>query len=106
MSSLLSETGWTIVVAALWTMAVAIAGGLLTEVGPWYESLNFPALRPPNWLFGPAWTVIFTLTATAGVLAWLHASPAQRQWLIAAFAINSLLNVLWSPLFFKLKRPD
>ena len=31
----------------------------MTDVGDWYESLKFPRLRPPNWLFGPAWTVIF-----------------------------------------------
>jgi translocator protein len=106
MSALLSDTGWTIGVAAVWTLALMIVGGLLTEVGPWYEHLNFPSLRPPNWLFAPAWTVIFTLTAAAGVVAWEHASPNVRPVLIAAFAVNSLLNLLWSPLFFKLKRPD
>ena len=49
----------------------------MTDVGPWYESLRFPRLRPPNWLFGPAWTVIFILIAAAGVVAWESAeSPA------------------------------
>ncbi len=33
-------------------VVVAVAGGLATEIGPWYEGLRFPALRPPNWLFG------------------------------------------------------
>ena len=86
---------------------VAGVGGLMTDVGPWYERLRFPRLRPPNWLFGPAWTVIFALIATAGVLAWNEAPDAQaRRLLIALFGLNGLLNLAWSPLFFKLKRPD
>ena len=86
---------------------VAGVGGLLTDVGPWYERLRFPRLRPPNWLFGPAWTLIFALIAIAGVLAWNDApDESARRALIALFAVNGVLNIAWSPLFFKLKRPD
>ena len=96
----------TTLVAVLWVTAAALAGGLLTDVGPWYEKLNFPKLRPPNWLFGPAWTAIYVCVAVGGVLAWDAASPAQRQVLLGLFVLNSALNVLWSPLFFKWRRPD
>lgn len=86
---------------------VAVVGGLMTEVGEWYESLRFPFFRPPNWLFGPAWTLIFALIATSGVIAWDHAPDAStRRTLLILFAINGVLNILWSPLFFKLRRPD
>ena len=86
---------------------VALVGGLMTDVGEWYESLRFPAFRPPNWLFGPAWTVIFALIATSGVIAGIMRgdSPTRRT-LLALFAVNGVLNLLWSPLFFKLRRPD
>ncbi len=96
-----------IAVAILAALVVAVIGGLMTEVGPWYESLRFPRLRPPNWLFGPAWTLIFMLTAASGVMAW-DAAPdaASRRTLAILFAINGVLNAGWSPLFFKLKRPD
>jgi translocator protein len=93
-------------VAVLWLSVVALAGGLLTEVGPWYESLNFPKLRPPNWLFGPAWTTIYVFVAVGGVLAYNAAQGPWRSLLIGLFLLNSALNVCWSPLFFKLKRPD
>jgi benzodiazapine receptor len=63
--------------------------------------------KPPNWLFGPAWTVIFILIAVSGVLAWERApSVSARAWLCALLAVNGVLNVLWSLLFFKLHRPD
>jgi tryptophan-rich sensory protein len=99
---------WTgIAVAAGWAVVIAIAGAIATDVGPWYEKLRFPAIRPPNWLFGPAWTLIFSLTATAGVIAWNAAPDVRtRQILIALYAINGLLNIAWSPLFFRLRRPD
>ncbi len=98
---------WTeIAIATAGVAVVAIAGGLMTDVGDWYESLAFPRFRPPNWLFGPAWTVIFVLIASSGVIAWEHADSGDRSRLIVLFAINGVLNVLWSPLFFKLRRPD
>jgi translocator protein len=107
MMGFFSERGAEIAVAAAAVTVVAMIGGLLTEVGAWYESLKFPSLRPPNWLFAPAWTIIFTLIAAAGVIAWETAGSAdERLRLLVLFAINGVLNVLWSPLFFKLKRPD
>ena len=107
MMGFFSERGIEIVIAAAAVSVVALVGGLMTDVGPWYESLRFPRLRPPNWLFGPAWTVIFILIAAAGVVAWESAeNPATRFRLVALFLINGVLNLLWSPLFFKLRRPD
>ena len=102
-----SERGIEIAIAAAAVSVVALIGGLMTDVGPWYESLRFPRLRPPNWLFGPAWTVIFILIAAAGVIAWESAEdPATRFRLVTLFFVNGLLNLLWSPLFFKMRRPD
>ena len=94
-----------IAVAAGVTIFVAIAGAVLTDIGEWYFSLERPAWQPPDWAFGPVWTVVFTATATAGVLSWLKA-PAERPALAAAFGINAILNIAWSWLFFRLRRPD
>ncbi|MCS7100580.1 MAG: tryptophan-rich sensory protein [Burkholderiaceae bacterium] len=94
-------------VAAAGVCAVAAAGGLLTDIGPWYYALRKPSWQPPDWAFGPAWTLIFALTAIAAVLAWEGAaSRAARARLLWALAVNGALNVLWSALFFRLRRPD
>jgi len=93
--------------AALSASAVAALGALTTELGPWYYRLRKPEWQPPDWLFGPAWTLIFALAALAGVLYWRErANRDERLQIIAAFALNAFLNTLWSLLFFRLKRPD
>ena len=91
------------------TVAVflGIAGGLLTDIGPWYRSLRKPRLNPPDWLFGPAWTLILGLAAWVAVTAWDAArSPDDQLRVVLLFGTNAVLHFLWSPLFFKLRRPD
>jgi tryptophan-rich sensory protein len=86
---------------------LGIAGGLLTEIGPWYRNLRRPRLNPPDWLFGPAWTIILGLAAWSATIAWNAAeTDAARRLVVILFGINAVLHLLWSPLFFKLKRPD
>ena len=88
-------------------MLVAVLGAAATDIGPWYYSLHKSVLNPPDWLFGPAWTLIYALTALSGVIAWRQArTVAQRRRILILFAINALLNVVWSELFFSLRRPD
>ena len=102
-----SEHAVVILVAIASVAVVAVIGGLLTDVGDWYANLRKPAWCPPNWLFGPGWTVIFVCIATSGVIAWEHAQDdATRRALVTLFAVNAVLNIAWSPLFFKLRRPD
>jgi tryptophan-rich sensory protein len=106
MSRFLDNWGPTIVAAGGVTV-VAVAGAVLTELGPWYYGLKKPSWQPPDWLFGPAWTTIFILEAAAGVITW-HATPdaGAAGLLIGSFALNGLLNIIWSVLFFKMYRPD
>jgi tryptophan-rich sensory protein len=94
-----------IAVAAGVTIVVAVAGALLTDIGEWYFSLERPAWQPPDWAFGPVWTLVFTAAATAAVLAWLN-GPGERTLVVTAFAVNAVLNIAWSWIFFRLRRPD
>lgn len=96
-----------VAVAAVITLVVLGVGGAMTSIGPWYRDLAKPKWTPPNWLFGPAWTLILGLAAWAGVLAWRHApSPADHAKIAALYAANIVLHMLWSPLFFNRRRPD
>jgi len=96
-----------VLVAAAAATFVAVLGGTLTDTGPWYQNLRKPSWQPPDWLFGPAWTLIFALATASAVCAWRYAqNRVQRDWVIMLFALNGFLNVLWSTLFFTLRRPD
>ncbi len=94
-------------IAAAAALVVATIGGLLTDLGPWYKGLVQPRWKPPDWAFGPIWTLIFAAAAAAGALAWQHApNDASRLCMVLQFALNGALNILWSVLYFRLKRPD
>jgi benzodiazapine receptor len=104
----LAGVGWgPPTVAAVAAVLVAVAGAFATTTDGWYRALRVPAWKPPDWAFGPVWTVIFALTATSGVLAWTgDPDPIARGVLLAALVVNGLLNIAWSVLFFRLRRPD
>lgn len=98
-----------VLVASAGTTLVALAGGLATDLGPWYGRLILPPWKPPDWAFGPVWTTIFVLTTIAIVRSWQALPPAAngaRTRLVLAAAVNGVLNILWSVLFFALHRPD
>ena len=109
--------------AAAIAVLVAGVGGLATDLGPWYRGLVQPAWKPPDVVFGPVWTLLYTLTAWAGARAWWAAgfladggglggqgaaaqARRRQQAVLAAFLLNAVLNVLWSVLFFQARRPD
>jgi tryptophan-rich sensory protein len=65
------------------------------------------APKKPGPAFGIIWTVIFAFATASGVTAWRAAKfRSTREWIIGLFALNGFLNVLWSLLFFRLRRPD
>lgn len=96
-----------ILVGAGAATAVAAVGGTLTDLGPWYQSLVKPDWQPPGPAFGIVWTLIFAMATASGLTAWRRARrQATREWIIGLFALNGFLNVTWSLLFFRLRRPD
>lgn len=96
-----------ILTASLAALAIALVGATMTTLDPWYRALVQPHWAPPDAVYAAAWTGIYSLTALAGVTAWLQ-MPDRREgeWLIGLFALNGFLNVTWSLLFFRLHRPD
>ena len=98
---------WTILVASVVATLVGLTGGLLTTIGPWYRGLRKPSWQPPDWAFAPAWTTIFALAVVSSVLGWYAAPSAwARAFMVLLFGVNAGLNIGWSWLFFRLRRPD
>jgi len=91
----------------LGTFAIAAIGGWVTapNISGWYAHLAKPSFNPPDWLFGPAWSLLYLLMSVATWLAWRAAPEEDRGSLLALYAGQLAINLLWSILFFGLHMP-
>jgi tryptophan-rich sensory protein len=94
--------------AGVWMVGLGGMGVVATQLSPWYYELRKPAWKPSDVLFGPVWSTIFLCAAIAFVLAWNAegATPSARTRLVVVYLVNAVLNVGWSLLFFRMRRPD
>lgn len=83
--------------------AVAGIGGWWTarEVKWWYRTLRRPGIAPPDWIFGPVWTLLYALMALAAWRIWLAAPSGARTSAICLFLAQLALNLAWSWIFFR-----
>ena len=96
------KTYGSFLVFLLLVMGGGIAIGTLTAPGAWYADLQKPFFNPPNWVFGPVWTVLYLAIAYVGWRVWQHDS---RTTLLRLWIIQMGLNFLWSPVFFAAQMP-
>lgn len=87
--------------------AAAAIGGALTaqSVGGWYQTLAKPAWNPPDWVFGPVWTLLYFLMGVAAWLVWRRSGWTEARWALLLFGVQLALNVIWSGLFFAAQAP-
>ena len=90
-------------------VAVGYFSGIVTRasIETWYPTLIKPSFNPPNWIFAPVWTLLYMMMGVAGGLIWSKSDINKNLvktalWL---FAIQLILNALWSYLFFGLHSP-
>ncbi len=83
--------------------AAGLVGTVFTlqAIPEWYALLNKPAFSPPNWVFGPVWTLLYFMMGTAAWLVWQRQGTAALK----VFWLQLALNALWTPLFFGLQNP-
>ena len=88
-------------------LVISVGGGLLIGAtnlpGGWYAGLAKPSFTPPNWLFGPAWTVLYILIGIAG---WRSLGAGAGSTLFRLWVLQMVLNFAWSPTVFTLHRLD
>lgn len=90
-------TDWMSLVPFVIAVVAVAASGALFMPGTWYRSLSRPSWTPPDWLFGPAWTVLYLMIAVAGWMVWKAEGfgPALTFWIA-----NLVFNGAWSWLMF------
>lgn len=94
------------------SVAICLSIGFLSSfatqssITDWYVTLNKPSFNPPNWVFGPVWTVLYILMGIAAGVVW--GKGFHHIWVKTAlyhFGFQLLLNASWSIVFFGLKSP-
>jgi benzodiazapine receptor len=100
--------GVALIAAVALCLAIGFLGGRATaaNIPTWYAGLVKPSFNPPNWLFGPVWTLLYAMMAFAlwRVLGSPVATPGRRM-AVLAFVAQMVLNALWSVVFFGLHAP-
>lgn len=87
---------------------VGFIGAFTTRknIKTWYQGLNKPALNPPNWVFGPTWTFLYTAMGVASYRVLTSgASTNLVKSAMWAYGGQLLLNFTWTPIFFGFHRP-
>jgi len=74
--------------------------GAFAMPGAWYASIQKPSWNPPAWIFGPAWTLLYTLMAVAAWMVWKRGGFAAQKGPLTLYFIQLALNAAWSPIFF------
>ena len=102
------QSALVLVGAVLLCNCAGLLGALVTTTGPgsWYESLVKPVFSPPSWLFAPVWTLLYILMGISLYLVIMEGTKGRDIRLpLVLFAIQLVLNVLWSYAFFGMESP-
>lgn len=96
---------WAIVVLPLLCLILGAVSGYLTNSGPnsWYDGLQKSPLTPPSWAFGVVWPALYLLMGLAAAIVYRSAARRQdKRVALNLFAIQLIVNLTWSWVFFKL----
>ena len=88
---------------AAFVVGVVVLGGIVGATNvpdAWYRALAKPAWNPPDWVFGPVWTVLYAMVGYAG--ARVHALRGASSPLFRLWVVQMVLNLVWTPIFFSL----
>ncbi len=86
-------------------LAVGAVAGIFTgqAIPTWYTTLNAPSFNPPNWIFGPMWTLLYVLMGISLFMVWNSEPGKARDIAMVIFGVQLVLNFAWSFLFFYFK---
>lgn len=98
------SNGIKLILSIVLCVSLGSVGGLVTvsEIPTWYASLNKPSFNPPNWLFGPVWTILYLLMGISVYIIWKQPVSKERNKALQLFILQFMLNFCWSFIFFGL----
>lgn len=104
MKKVITVTGFILL-----AQSAGVLGSFFTfsAIPAWYVTLEKPFFTPPNWLFGPVWTLLYTLIGIAAYIVYEKGKKKKnlRKKALTLFIIQLALNAWWSIIFFGLRSP-
>jgi len=100
--STLGLVGWIVL---CFTAAGVGSSFTVPQIETWYADLEKPFFNPPNWVFGPVWSVLYLMMAVAVWLVWKNEGWVNAPHSLGMWCFQLLLNTTWSVLFFGLENP-
>lgn len=93
-----------LLISVLLAQSAGLIGSYFTvsAIPTWYVFLNKPVFSPPNWLFGPVWTILYTMIGISFYIIWINYKK-ENSWAIKFFLFHLFLNSIWSIIFFAMK---
>jgi tryptophan-rich sensory protein len=104
-SRLRDALGLILFLAVSYTAAAIGSAFTFPAVDGWYQQLNRPDWTPPDWLFGPVWTVLYATMGIAAWMVWRRHGLAGARGALSVFLLQLVMNALWSVQFFGMQRP-
>ncbi|HPX72301.1 MAG TPA: tryptophan-rich sensory protein [Methanoregulaceae archaeon] len=101
-----TKAGAILIGSVLLCNCAGLLGSLFTTTGPgsWYSTLIKPAFNPPSWIFAPVWTLLYILMGISLYLVIMEGMKGRDVRIpLLIFAIQLILNILWSYAFFGLE---
>lgn len=88
-------------------LGVGSLGSFFTapKISSWYATLEKPFFTPPNWIFGPVWTILYFLMGCSLYLVWQKVGDKNIKLAVLVFGGQLFLNISWSLVFFTLESP-
>lgn len=95
-----------LIIWVLLCFGIASFGAVFSPGSEWYAQLQKPSWNPPDWIFGPVWTILYAMMGVAAWLVWKPQGFSGARGALTIFLIHLIFNGAWSWLFFGLHRPD
>ncbi|HEX5624847.1 MAG TPA: TspO/MBR family protein [Saprospiraceae bacterium] len=97
----------TLMYCVVGVLITGMISGIATadSISGWYAGLNKPVFNPPNWIFGPVWSLLYILMGVSLYLIWIQGNTPRRREALYLFFIQLALNFAWSFLFFYFQSP-
>lgn len=89
-------------------LSAGIIGSFYTypAIPVWYAGLNKPFFSPPNWIFGPVWTILYVMMGISAYMIWKKRKESlEAAKGLSIFALQLILNTMWSVVFFGFRDP-